>query len=253
MSFSAEWLALREPADHAARDTGLLSAAGQVLKGRPSPLIVDLGCGTGSNLRALAPHAPADARIRLVDRDPGLLKHAREAAERHGAETVEADLAGDLVPLLSNADLVTGSALLDLCSAEWLDRLICAAPDNAIHYYALSYDGREHRAPQSPRDRGVHAAFLRHQQRDKGLGPALGPMAAIHLAAALTAKGYTVQTARSDWRLTSDSHGNLIEVLDDGIAHAAAEEGADVAEWRKTSRTDVVIGHVDLLALPPEA
>ena len=46
MGFSADWLALREPADHAARDGDLLAAAAQVA----GAVIVDLGCGTGSTL-----------------------------------------------------------------------------------------------------------------------------------------------------------------------------------------------------------
>jgi trans-aconitate methyltransferase len=77
MGFSAEWLALREPADHAARDAGLLMAAARAAG--DSAVIVDLGCGTGSTRRAfgeLLPHAD----WRMVDGDADLLVRAGERA-----------------------------------------------------------------------------------------------------------------------------------------------------------------------------
>ena len=45
MSFSPEWLALREPADHAARSRALLAKVGAAFTGRTTLHIVDLGCG----------------------------------------------------------------------------------------------------------------------------------------------------------------------------------------------------------------
>ncbi len=251
MSFSAEWLSLREPEDHRARDGALLREAAAAVAGRDAPLIVDLGCGTGSNIRALASHLPPSARLRVVDRDPALLAHARQSLGERNVQVVEADLSADLRPILQDADLVTGAALIDLCSADWLDRLLMAAPPAAAFYFALSYDGRERRVPVVDGDRLVHGAFLRHQQRDKGFGPALGPGAAVHLAASLIARGYSVRTACSDWRLTADEHEALIEMLDQGVADAAEEEGADVALWRQTRRTEVTVGHIDLLGQPP--
>ena len=57
--FSPEWLALREPADTRARDPGLLGALAASLAGRDSVEVVDLGCGTGANIRAIAPELGA--------------------------------------------------------------------------------------------------------------------------------------------------------------------------------------------------
>ena len=53
--FPISWLDLREGADHAARDPGLLAAAAAIVDAADDPLVVDLGCGTGSTLRALGP------------------------------------------------------------------------------------------------------------------------------------------------------------------------------------------------------
>lgn len=51
MGFAPQWLALREPADRAARDTALLARAAHLAG--PAPVIVDLGAGTGASVRAL--------------------------------------------------------------------------------------------------------------------------------------------------------------------------------------------------------
>lgn len=251
MSFSAEWLALREPADHRARSAALLDGALAAIADRTAPRIVDLGCGAGSNMRAMAGRLPADARLRLVDRDPALLTRAAETLPGLAPDLVEADLAMALEPQVADADLITGAALLDLVSASWLERLVETAPPRAIFHFALTYDGRESRDPATRADRVVHAAFLRHQQRDKGFGPALGPGAAQHLAAALAARGYAIRSADSAWRLTAEQDGALIEALDAGVADAAEEEGADATLWRAARRTRALVGHIDLLALPP--
>ncbi len=55
MGFSADWLALREPADHRSRSAELLATLATRVEGRDTLRITDLGCGTGSNLRATAP------------------------------------------------------------------------------------------------------------------------------------------------------------------------------------------------------
>ncbi len=58
MSFSGEWLALREPFDLRARHRGVLRQAATALAGRHAVTIVDLACGTGATMRALGPHLP---------------------------------------------------------------------------------------------------------------------------------------------------------------------------------------------------
>ena len=63
MSFSAEWLALREPYDTRARNAAVLDAVVSSLSALPSSRIVDLACGTGSTLRALAPRISGAAGL----------------------------------------------------------------------------------------------------------------------------------------------------------------------------------------------
>jgi hypothetical protein len=250
VTFDAGWLDLREPADRAARDPGLLAAAAAYLAAGEPPLALDLGCGSGAMPRAL--HAPS-LRWRLVDRDPALLRLA--AGRCPGAETFAADLADlDRLPL-DGVRLVTASALVDLASAAWLDGLAVRLADAGAGLYAtLAYDGRMAFEPPHPRDRAVRAAFNAHQRRDKGLGPALGPAAWHTLARAFATRGFAVDLAPSDWRLGA-TDAALTAALVGWIAAAAEEMGVDAGGWAQARRaaSGCIVGHIDVLALPPAA
>ena len=254
MGFSATWLSLREPADHAARDAALLAAA--VKSAGAAPVIVDLGCGTGSTIRALAKHLQRPAVWRLVDNDPVLLEHAAKATQGR-VTTHQIDLRDpDALPL-EGASLVTASALLDLCSRDWVQELADQLAAQALPFYAaLNYTGVMQWSPGDPADDAVTQAFNRHQRGDKGFGPALGPEAADAIAEVFEAAGFKVIQADSPWQL-GPSEGDLQRDLLTGIASAAAEAGEDAADaWLQTriGQLDVAycqIGHRDLLAIPP--
>lgn len=277
--FSPDWLALREPADHAARDAGLVAALARALP--PRLRAVDLGCGTGSNLRALAPHLGAAQDWVLVDHDPALLAAAKvrlaawaERAEAAGDGLVlhrggariavrfrALDLAADPAAALAEGpDLVTAAALFDLASESWIATVAGAvARAGAVFYTALTYDGQERWTPPHPADAAIHAAFLVHQAGDKGFGPASGPGATEALAAAFREHGYAVETAASPWHLGPDEAA-LLHRLAEGTAQAARETGrvaaSDAASWsalRRRTGTGAVIGHRDLLAMPAAA
>jgi hypothetical protein len=253
MGFSATWLDLREPADHAARDGGLLAAA--VTAAGPSPVIVDLGSGTGSTLRAFAPVLDA-AAWRLVDSDAALLAQAALSAGPDVALHTR-DLRTLTELPLQGANLVTASALLDLCSRDWLTRLATRLKDQPVAFYAaLNYDGVMKWSSPDDDDDMITAAFNRHQRGDKGFGPALGPDCAQTAAAIFAQAGFTVTEADSAWVLGPDQAA-LQHQLCEGIANAAAEMGvAGAQQWAARRRALVGdghchIGHRDLLALPP--
>lgn len=75
--FSPTWLALREPADHRSRSSSLANTLQTRFLQRETISVVDLGCGTGSNLRATAPLLPHVQHWTLVDYDPALLAAAK--------------------------------------------------------------------------------------------------------------------------------------------------------------------------------
>jgi SAM-dependent methyltransferase len=263
-SFSAKWLALREPYDQLARSTTVLDAVAAAFHDRRAISVVDLACGTGATLRAIASHLPALQAWRLVDNDLGLLAQAAVLA-RPPDRNVEArpvDLVRDLELALDGAiDLITTSALLDLVSADWLERLAVEAAARRLPVYAaLTYQGRATLAPAEPFDLEIVAAVNRHQRRDKGFGPALGPEAALAALRSFERVGYTVVTGSSDWVFGPEDRDIQLEVLA-GFAGAAADLDdlpADaIAAWLARRRnlveegqSSMRVGHIDFLAIP---
>jgi hypothetical protein len=263
--FSSEWLRLREPADHRARDRGLMDRLAVHFAGREALSILDLGCGTGSNLRATAPSLPARQSWRLIDHDDVLLAAARTEIESwRRTHPLSLDIAYEAADLNAgldgvldaDCDIVTASALFDLVSERWLARFAARmAKRRPVFYTVLIFDGVMRWDPAHPADEAVGAAFCAHQRSDKGFGAAAGPNAGRHLAERLSEAGYRVSTAASPWRL-GPGEKELMTATATGIADAAAETGlisaADLASWRATRRdlATCEIGHVDLLALP---
>jgi len=154
MSFSAAWLGLREPYDLRARNAAVIDAVVVMLAGRPSVTIADLACGTGSTFRALRPRIKARQNWRLADNDLSLLARAPQSSppDTH-VTTMPVDLNRDLEAALDGpVDLVTTSALLDLVSDEWLQRLAVETAARRLPIYAaLSYDGRIEMTPTGAR------------------------------------------------------------------------------------------------------
>lgn len=261
--FSADWLALREPFDQAARAAALEVALGLWARGRGELRVVDLGAGTGSNLRHLAPRLPVAQRWTLVEHDPalilagrGLLPSGVEARYRR------ADLVHELEAVLEGpVDLVTCSALLDLVSAAWLERLVRVVRARDLALLAvLSYDGRVELEPAHPLDGEVIGLVNRHQRTDKGFGPALGPEAALALGRALQGAGETPLVASSDWR-AGPADAALQRALVLGWAEAARAlapgRAAAIGSWQDERLQAIAaggarcrVGHLDLLRLP---
>ena len=265
MSFSSQWLALREPADRAARNADLARDVAAHLARRGDVRIVDLGAGTGANVRALAPLIDARQRWRLIDSDGGLLARAPSMSSLAGGARVETerrDLACGLDSLgFDGVDLVCASALLDLVSGAWFDEILAkAVAGGSVLYMALSYTGVVTLDPAEGFDATVIDCINRHQRGDKGFGPALGPDCVTHMAAACARSGYRVSIAPSDWRL-GPNEGDLLGELLAGWVAAAREiapgQAAQFDAWLETRTAQiaagalrVTVGHADLFARP---
>jgi SAM-dependent methyltransferase len=260
-SFSAQWLALREPYDRTARNGAVLDALAAAFADASNIVVTDLGCGTGATMRAIAPRLPARQSWRLVDNDEALLEEARNAAPAGaGITAVVFDLARRIEQALGGCDLVATSALLDLVSAAWLDRLVASLVRVSRPFYAaLSYDGVVALMPESRHDAAVMAAVHRHQRTDKGFGPALGPDAAWAAPERFRDAGFAVLEGRSDWRFGANDREIQMEMLA-GWAGAAGEIGVDPSildEWLRARRDYVTagrsqmrVGHIDFFATP---
>jgi hypothetical protein len=260
--FSAEWLALREPADQAARSMRLTRAVIESLSGADASRILDLAAGTGANLRYLMAAGVTRTRraeFLLVDHDPALL-----AAIPHAADVATRclDLSSlDDRSIFDGRVLVTASALLDLVSEAWLGVLAGrCAEHGSMALFALSYDGRVACSPEDSADAAIVALVNEHQRTDKGFGAALGPDAAAAAERRFRTFGYRVQRERSDWTLPPASHA-LQRALIDGWARAATETAASatafIDAWRRrrhahidAKRSRIVVGHEDLAAWP---
>src|SRR6185295_18196062 len=137
----------------------------RAVAGRPFLAAVDLACGTGSTLRAIGSRLPRRQSWRLVDNNLSLLARAGLAPPDGVTITITpVDLVRDLEAALDGPiDLVTTSALLDLVSSEWLERLALEVAARQLPIYAaLSYDGRAVLEPGDPVDAAVIAAVNAH-------------------------------------------------------------------------------------------
>ncbi|MBX9925854.1 MAG: class I SAM-dependent methyltransferase [Hyphomicrobiaceae bacterium] len=279
--FSPEWLALREPADHRSRDARVADTLRSYFLQRDSLRVVDLGCGTGSNLRATSQLLPDRQSWTLVDYDARLLAAARVELAKwadasretpagglsltHGPRTIDvafrqADLMTDLDAVLPVAaaerpELVTASALFDLASEAFIRRFAkSVARTRAAFYTVLTYNGIQLWAPRGPLDQQLRAAFVGHQMTDKGFGVSAGPLAPEHLGSAFRAFGYLVSEGDSPWVLTAPGDAALITELATGFAAAVREtkdvSGADIDKWLARRFTGAEVGHTDTLALP---
>jgi len=266
MSFSPEWLALREPADHASINAAVRAALADAVANRPALKIVDLGCGAGSNLRGLSPALPSGQHWTLVDYDPRLLEAARSRLAGFPTDRIsgiayrQADFSGgDFEPLIEGADLVTAAALFDLVSPAVIGKLAAAvARRRQIFSTVLTYDGIAAWLPADAADNGMREAFNRHQHGDKGFGPAAGPDATEALARAFADHGYRIVRGKSPWVLDG-TFAELRRDLDRGWASAVHETGmvpgATIDAWLARRLADpsaiTIVGHEDILALPP--
>ncbi|GHF33230.1 SAM-dependent methyltransferase [Amycolatopsis bartoniae] len=248
--FSADWLTLREKADAAARAVELVEPLRAVLP--PPPLVVhDLGCGTGSMARWLAPLLPQPQHWVLHDRDPALLAHA-EATVPVSAETRLGDLTDLRAEDLAGASLVTASALLDLLTLEEVDALaeVCVEA-GCPALFTLSVAGEVELTPPEPLDLRFAAAFDDHQRRTTGGRTLLGPDAVAAATEAFVRRGAVVHSRRSPWRL---GPGELFGQWLRGWVQAACEQQPGLREHAagylsRRHGSEAVVGHVDLLAI----
>lgn len=266
--FSATWLDLREPVDAASRNPVLAAELHSWRTSLESLSVLDVGSGTGANLRYLAPHLTGKQRWCLVDHDSALLAHGRELLYSWQAvhemelslEWRQMDLVTEWEGLdLPTVDLVTASALMDLVSSTWLERFThrCRLW-KAVVLIALSYDGTIYWQPSLPGDIRVCEWINRHQRTDKGFGPALGPGAVTALTASLHRFGYRVISQPSPWRLGPTQAALQLALLE-GWTEAVQSIAKDTVDWLDSWTTQrrrwieqgeshLQVGHQDVFA-----
>ncbi|MGD2076484.1 MAG: class I SAM-dependent methyltransferase [Gammaproteobacteria bacterium] len=286
--FSPTWLDLREAVDAASRSKPPAALLAASRGGSEALRIVDLGCGTGANLRYLAPRLGVDQDWTLIDSDARLIDaiparlapwaHAlggRFAPDGAGAMLIRApgldcrvrtrlrDLAGGLDERdTGDVQLVTASALLDLVSRRWLEALAgyCRRLRAGV-LFALTYDGRMGFDPAASGDERMRELINRHQLTDKGFGPALGPAATSTALELFGGLGYVTQAEPSDWHLGSHEcplQTALIEGWLGAAVEVAPGEAAQLQAWSRCRRAQIeryelrmAVGHTDIAGWLP--
>jgi hypothetical protein len=262
------WLALREPADAAARAPDLVEELGRHVPATGRRLIHDLACGTGAMGRWLAPLLPGPQRWIAHDRDADLLAVAAADLPGPAADgatvTVEAKQS-DITRLhpgeLADATLITASALLDLLTEDELARLVSVCVGAGCPaLLTLTVVGRLDLTPADPLDRHMAAAFDAHQRRTTDGGRLLGPDAVAMALEEFGRLGADVLVRPSPWRLGA-SEADLAAEWFAGWAAAACEQEPDLAvetdgyrrrrlAQARAGQLAVTVDHADLLVLP---
>ncbi|WP_328492905.1 class I SAM-dependent methyltransferase [Streptomyces sp. NBC_00414] len=265
--YAPEWLQLRESVDASARSSELLDPLRIRLANLPRRangfVIHDLGCGTGSMGRWLAPRLDGPQHWVLHDRDPYLLHFAAVGSPRSAAdgsrvtvETQRGDVGRLTADALAGASLVTASALLDVLNADEIEALAAAcAGAGCPALLTLSVVGRVELTPAHPLDAEIADAFNDHQRR----GDLLGPEAISTACDAFSRHGATVRVHPSAWHLGPDESALTAEWLR-GWVGAAVEQRPELAERAETylrerlaacaaGELTAVVHHSDLLAL----
>jgi hypothetical protein len=218
--------------------------------------------------RWLAPQLPGAQHWVLYDRDAELLALAPAdpptvpaGAGSCTLETRRRDITRLDPEELSGASLVTASALLDMLTAEELDRLVASCAGAGCPVLAtLSVVGRVELEPADPLDEVVQTAFNAHQRRDQGAGQLLGPDALDRAVSAFAGRGLDVVVRPSPWLLGSN-RAVLASAWFEGWLGAALEQQPDLQHvtisYRKrrlaeaiSGRLEVTVHHQDLLATP---
>jgi SAM-dependent methyltransferase len=268
VTVSPDWLALREPADAAARATDLVAQVRQLLAARRPVVVHDLGCGTGSMARWLAPQLPAPQHWVMYDRDADLLERVAAGApplsadgSRVTVETRQRDITRLGERDLTGASLITASALLDMLTAAEIERIArsCVGAGCPV-LLTISVIGRVTFTPSDPLDDAIASAFNEHQRRAGVNGRLLGPDAPGFAADTFASWGAEVVVAPSPWRLGAGDAALATEWFR-GWVSAACEQRPELtdpthayAERRladaAAGRLGVTVHHRDLLAVP---
>ncbi len=286
--FSADWLALREPVDHAARRLpgafALAQAFAQSVRSRAigSPKLVDLAGGTGSNVRFLAPVIGGTQGWEIWEWDKDLLEptfdrfrdwatsngwstsHAGESLVVTGADlslTIRSQQRDLREPLdFRGFDGVCNAALLDLASEAWCDRVLDALGQAGWppFFASLVADGGWDWSPPVADDQAALDAFAEDMKTDKGFGPALGHDAATTWRRLAEARNLEVREADSPWHLGPDQAEVQLALL--GFAETVLRRrptpGGSLGGWVRSrrdaaNRSNLRLGHREVLTLAP--
>jgi hypothetical protein len=267
LEVSSEWLSLREPADADARAGDLALAAASLLPAG-SVVVHDLGSGTGSMMRWLAPLLPGPQTWVLHDWNAELTERAiavESPRDRDGGVISVRAQTGNLARLrpadLAGASLVTASALLDVLTSREVHAIVnaCVRAQRPT-LFSLSVTGEVRLTPRNELDAGLERAFNAHQLRDSDGRQQLGRYGAAIARGLFTQAGWNLRPSTTVWRLDQRRPLLLREWFEGWVDAAIEQEPAlrsQADHYRGLRMSQIERGelaaevrHLDLLAWP---
>ena len=287
--FASSWLDLREAADARARDVNLVTSLSTALNQSKEIRLIDLGAGTGSLCRYLAPTLRANQTWHLLDYSSSLLEEAEARFMTWAAQnelTVKSkagiwcasngvteyriatevwDFANGLgsFPTSLSPDVITASAFLDLVSLSWIEQLVAFCKKLRTSFYgSLTYNGTMEWNPGNPSDSELLRFLNDDQQRDKGMGIALGANSSQAISKSFASSGFLVKTGPSPWCLTpTDSQLQKALLLQcvKLLEQKSNWPRCKIREWSNfrlaaivAGQSQLKVGHQDIWAVPAD-
>ncbi len=255
--FQRQWLELREPVDHRSRNASVMSACAAWCNEHSVRRAIDLGAGTGSNARYLRPRLAMIEDWLLIDNDERLLSEAKADFDTKAMNLMALSSSEEI----EHSGLITGSALLDLVNASWLRGLVLACQrQGAAILFTLNVDGRIAFEPPLTEDKLVLNGFKEDQDRDKGMGTALGITAPNFLQGLLLDHGYYAVAGDADWNLGPADNvlqEEYLRGLVDAVHMAVSDRATTTDDWlrqrldlNKRGLSQITVGHIDIFAAP---
>ena len=247
------------------------------------PTLLELGAGSGSLFRWLAPIVGRTQHWLWLDNDDALLErgihltahwaqrlgYAVQRSEEgteltlqtpRGTWSIEArgyDLNDppSMLPL-DEADAVTCSAVLDLFSEDWLDELLHAIVQRPF-YAAINVIGRDRIRPHRLEDELIWRGYILDQVGNARLLDPLGPDVPNVAREVCKELGLQYVSTRSDWIIRRQHHAMLrymIGFVTNAARQALPQYRRRVDRWERRRRQEIAagrctlrIGHVDVL------
>lgn len=264
------WLAIAEALDERARAIELVWQFARALPSRPH--LLDLGAGTGGNVRHLLPRlgrrqqdwTVMEARFPLFSRLEGEMERwARQhgwgvSHNGTGPLLFGDDLRCQIAPTALALDITRNRGLhhlgvqrhdgvschhfLHTLSQRWLDDFVIELNSSGkLPLLATGLpDGMPRWSTPDPDDALIAEALIAPPDPAVGDEPALGLGAARAVLLALQGAGYKVDGARSDWRVDGMRHpqrlGALIDAMAGMAAHSHPDEQDRAQAWRHRRR-----------------
>ena len=283
-----QWLAHRYACDAEARHPEIEHKFLAFFEQHQTALkVVDVGSGTGANVRYYFDHIPHAQEWTLIEQNGSLRDECRRSlaafAKEQGYDWQERDdtfrLADAqktatirLVPGriehieqladLSQTDVVTANAVFDLLSYEHFDTLVgTLARHNVcllatLNYYETSF------LPFSEEDYRFTRWYHLHMKRPQPTGIAMGPDCSEEMLDVLAEHHMMIEQEGSQWHLKQHAttmHHYLLHFIEHAVAELSlsTDEQHDFDAWLSHKKTlcrqrklEIIVDHSDIFAYP---